>query len=56
MNAPMVESSMTTRAGRWAPSEGYRSVVVGFMVAAYTLNFVDRTVVGIIGQAIKVDL
>ncbi|HSZ53138.1 MAG TPA: MFS transporter [Caulobacteraceae bacterium] len=56
MNAPVVGSSTSTRAGRWAPSEGYRSVVVGFLVAAYTINFVDRTVIGIIGQAIKVDL
>ena len=35
---------------------GYRNVVLGFLVLAYTLNFVDRSIVGIIGQAIKVDL
>ena len=56
MNAPRVEGLATAPAVRWAPTEGYRSVVVGFLVAAYTLNFVDRTIVGIIGQAIKVDL
>ncbi|HEY2051921.1 MAG TPA: MFS transporter [Caulobacteraceae bacterium] len=56
MNAPRVEGLATPPAARWAPTEGYRSVVVGFLVAAYTMNFVDRTIVGIIGQAIKVDL
>src|SRR5215468_9246511 len=35
---------------------GYRNVVLGLLVLAYTLNFVDRSIVGIIGQAIKVDL
>jgi predicted MFS family arabinose efflux permease len=38
------------------PSEAYRSIVMGFMLAAYTFNFIDRTIVAIIGQAIKVDL
>ena len=33
-----------------------RKLVLGLMVAAYTLNFVDRTIVASIGQAIKVDL
>lgn len=56
MNARGVESSAEVRAATWAPSESYRSVVVGFLLAAYTINFVDRTIVGIIGQAIKVDL
>jgi predicted MFS family arabinose efflux permease len=56
MNAQGVESSAAPPAARWAPSEAYRNVVVGFLLAAYTINFVDRTVVGIIGQAIKVDL
>ncbi|MBV8684358.1 MAG: MFS transporter, partial [Caulobacteraceae bacterium] len=56
MNAPAVESSATASVRPWAPSETYRSVVLGFLVAAYTINFVDRSVIGIIGQAIKVDL
>jgi predicted MFS family arabinose efflux permease len=56
MNARGVESSTATRAGRRAPSEAYRSVVLTFLLAAYTINFVDRTIIGIIGQAIKVDL
>jgi MFS family permease len=38
------------------PSDAYRNVVLGFMLLAYTFNFIDRTIVGIIGQAIKVDL
>jgi MFS family permease len=34
----------------------YRNVVLGFLLLAYTLNFVDRSIIGIIGQPIKVDL
>lgn len=34
----------------------YRNVVLGFLVVAYTLNFIDRSIIGIIGQSIKVDL
>jgi MFS family permease len=37
-------------------SDGYRRVVVAFLLAAYTFNFIDRTIVATIGQAIKVDL
>ena len=37
-------------------SDGYKRVVVGFLLAAYTFNFIDRTIVATIGQAIKVDL
>ena len=33
-----------------------RRLVLGLLVAAYTLNFVDRTIVASIGQAIKDDL
>ncbi len=43
------------RAGA-SQARGYRNVVLGFLVLAYTLNFIDRSIVGIIGQAIKVDL
>jgi MFS family permease len=35
---------------------GYRNVVLGFLFLAYTLNFVDRSIIGIIGQSVKVDL
>lgn len=37
-------------------SGGYKRVVLAFLVAAYTFNFIDRTIVSILGQAIKVDL
>ncbi|HXU99461.1 MAG TPA: MFS transporter [Caulobacteraceae bacterium] len=37
-------------------SEAYKRVVVAFLLAAYTFNFIDRTIVATIGQAIKVDL
>lgn len=33
-----------------------RKLMLGLLVAAYTFNFVDRTIVASIGQAIKVDL
>jgi MFS family permease len=37
-------------------SEPYKRAVVAFLLAAYTLNFIDRSIVAIIGQAIKIDL
>ncbi len=37
-------------------SDSYKRVVVAFLLAAYTLNFIDRTILATIGQAIKVDL
>jgi predicted MFS family arabinose efflux permease len=37
-------------------SEAYKRGVVAFLLAAYTFNFIDRTIVSTIGQAIKVDL
>lgn len=37
-------------------SSAYASVVVGLLLLAYTFNFIDRTIVATIGQAIKVDL
>ncbi|HEY2177782.1 MAG TPA: MFS transporter [Caulobacteraceae bacterium] len=53
---------MTSIAAEEAPprapafSERYKRIVVAFLLAAYTFNFIDRTIVAIIGQAIKVDL
>ncbi len=35
---------------------GYRSAVLGLLLMAYTFNFIDRTIISTIGQAIKVDL
>ncbi|MDP1737704.1 MAG: MFS transporter [Caulobacter sp.] len=37
-------------------SNGYKSLVLAMLVAAYTFNFIDRTIISTIGQAIKVDL
>lgn len=37
-------------------SERYRTGVLGLLVLAYTFNFIDRTIVYTIGQAIKEDL
>lgn len=34
----------------------YRNTVLGLLVVAYTFNFIDRTIISTIGQAIKVDL
>ena len=37
-------------------SEGYKRAVLACLLAAYTFNFIDRTILATIGQAIKVDL
>jgi len=37
-------------------SARYRSVVLSLLVTAYAFNFIDRTIINTIGQAIKVDL
>lgn len=37
-------------------ASGYRSAVLGLLLLAYTFNFIDRTIIATIGQAIKVDL
>jgi MFS family permease len=37
-------------------SSGYKAAVLGLLLAAYTFNFIDRTIIATIGQAIKVDL
>lgn len=37
-------------------SENYKRLVLFLLVVAYTLNFIDRTIISTIGQAIKVDL
>lgn len=53
----MAEAAMM-KAPAAAPlySRAYKQVVVAFLLAAYTFNFIDRTIVATIGQAIKVDL
>jgi len=37
-------------------SPGYKQTVLWLLVLAYTFNFIDRTIISTIGQAIKVDL
>src|SRR5579884_2399362 len=37
-------------------SEGYKQRVLWLLVAAYTMSFIDRTIISTIGQAIKTDL
>jgi len=37
-------------------SNAYRGLVLALLVTAYTFNFIDRTIIATIGQAIKVDL
>jgi MFS family permease len=37
-------------------SDNYKRLVLGLLVTAYTFNFIDRTIIATIGQAIKVDL
>ncbi len=35
---------------------GYKRLVLALLVTAYTFNFIDRTIIATIGQAIKLDL
>ncbi|MGE5566876.1 MAG: spinster family MFS transporter [Parcubacteria group bacterium] len=37
-------------------TSGYKSLVLTLLVMVYTVNFIDRTIIGTIGQAIKLDL
>jgi len=37
-------------------SDNYKRLVLGLLVTAYTFNFIDRTIIATIGQAIKIDL
>jgi len=37
-------------------SPRYKTLVLAFLLLAYTFNFIDRTIIATIGQAIKVDL
>ena len=43
-------------APRPAFSSGYRGMVLGLLVTAYVFNFIDRTILATIGQAVKEDL
>lgn len=46
----------TEAASRPVYTDGYRNTVLALLLAVYTSNFIDRTIIGILGQAIKVDL
>ena len=37
-------------------SNSYKGTVLGILVAVYTSNFIDRTIIGTLGEAIKIDL
>lgn len=37
-------------------SDSYKGVVLGMLVLVYSFNFIDRTIIATIGQAIKTDL
>ena len=43
-------------APRSAFSPGYKSAVLGLLLTAYVFNFIDRTILATIGQAVKEDL
>jgi MFS family permease len=55
----MADVKASPATGGWEKpvySNGYKAAVVGLLLAAYTFNFIDRTIIATIGQAIKVDL
>ena len=37
-------------------AKGYRSMVLGLLLGAYTINFIDRTILSILGPSIRADL
>ena len=47
---------MSDVGGKPRYSGGYTGLVLSLLMLAYTLNFIDRTIIATIGQAIKVDL
>jgi MFS family permease len=49
-----LSSVETPKSGTY--SAGYKRLILSLLVLAYTLNFIDRTIIATIGQAIKVDL
>ncbi len=52
----MADTAASAPAARPVYSESYKTTVLGLLVVAYTFNFIDRTIIATIGQAIKVDL
>src|SRR5262245_54764485 len=37
-------------------TRGYSNSILGLLLLVYTFNFIDRTIIGTLGQAIKIDL
>ncbi len=51
-----VETGLGADARKPMFSESYKTTVLWLLVLAYTFNFIDRTIISTIGQAIKEDL
>jgi MFS family permease len=43
-------------ASPWTPTSAYRSYVLGLLVVVYTMNFLDRQILGILASSIKKEL
>jgi predicted MFS family arabinose efflux permease len=56
MAAPTIPPSSPLEAARPIFADSYKRLVLSLLLGAYTLNFIDRTIIATIGQAIKVDL
>jgi len=54
MTATPSGASAPARSPMFSP--GYKTTVLSLLVVAYTFNFIDRTIISTIGQAIKEDL
>ena len=52
----MVDTTAGPAASKPLYSNAYKGSVLALLLAAYTFNFIDRTIISTIGQAIKVDL
>ena len=50
------QPSVAQVGGKPLYSNSYKATVLGLLLATYTFNFIDRTIIATIGQAIKVDL
>jgi MFS family permease len=49
-------ATQTPAAAPFSATPSYRNTVLWLLVVAYTFNFIDRTIINTIGQAIKEDL
>jgi MFS family permease len=52
----MSDQAGTTAAGRPPARDGFRGWALFILVVIYTSNFIDRTILNILGQSIKTDL